>query len=543
MDPEALTSKLGQRLNFGPTSKNIIPKLITPAAQDAIPLPSEAPAIQTLQQPVVPIKKNSPKIQTPLRGQSPAGSRDGSRRSSPAPFRRETPTVIKAPSINADLIKEAYEKDRSSSKPLINLVVIGHVDAGKSTLMGRLLCDLGLISKKTMHRNETDSKKTGKSSFLYAWVLDETEEERSRGITMDIATSRFETKSKKIVILDAPGHKDFIPNMITGAAQADAALLVVDATNGEFEAGFDAGGQTREHTMLVRSLGVSQLIVVINKLDNVKWSQERYAEIESKLRVFLKKTGFKDSDVRFVPCSGLTGENLAAKSVNSELTKWYSGESLIQLIDSFKPPERIVTKPFRMSISDVFKGMVAGVSVSGRIDAGMIKLGDKVICMPSGETGSIKSITIEEEPVTQAFSGDQVVLILANSDHLKITIGSLLCDLNQPCPVCSKFEARVVTFGSMPYPITQGLPVIIHYNNTNEAAVVKKIVSELNRSTGEVIKSRPRCLTSNSSGVLTIETSRPICLELYSNYKDLGRFMMRISGTTIAAGLVNKIIS
>ncbi len=206
------------------------------------------------------------------------------------------------------------------------------MDAGKSTLMGHLLYLLGFVSKKTIHRYETDSKKMGKNSFMYAWVLDETQEERTRGITMDIALSRFETPNRIVTLLDAPGHKDFIPNMITGATQADVALLVVDATKGEFETGFESGGQTREHTLLIRSLGISQLGVVINKLDNVDWSQDRYNEIVAKLSAFLKQAGFKEQDISYVPCSGLTGENLIERSKINSLCSWFSGPSLVEII-------------------------------------------------------------------------------------------------------------------------------------------------------------------------------------------------------------------
>ena len=269
---------------------------------------------------------------------SPISSRTGSRISSPNPdkwseSKPSKPMQTKA--LNPEIALSEYNKNRSEGKPHINLVVIGHVDAGKSTLMGHLLYLLGFVSKKTIHRYETDSKKIGKNSFLYAWVLDETQEERSRGITMDIAQSRFETQNRVVTLLDAPGHKDFIPNMITGATQADVALLVVDATKGEFETGFESGGQTREHTLLIRSLGISQLGVVVNKLDNCDWSQQRYEEIVTKLSAFLKQVGFKDQDVSYVPCSGLTGENLMTRSKNELLCLWYSGPSLVEIIGIF----------------------------------------------------------------------------------------------------------------------------------------------------------------------------------------------------------------
>ncbi|KAJ9586085.1 hypothetical protein L9F63_020282, partial [Diploptera punctata] len=217
-----------------------------------------------------------------------------------------------------------YQQDRGKSKEQLHMVVIGHVDAGKSTLMGHLLFSMGQVNKKTMHKYEQESKKLGKQSFVYAWILDETGEERSRGITMDVGQSKFETASKVVTLLDAPGHKDFIPNMITGATQADVALLVVDATRGEFETGFESGGQTREHALLVRSLGVSQLGVVVNKLDTVGWSQERFEEIVGKL----------------APREDM-------------LIQWYKGPCLLDVIDKFKSPERPITKPFRLSVNDI----------------------------------------------------------------------------------------------------------------------------------------------------------------------------------------------
>ena len=267
---------------------------------------------------------------------SPISSRTGSRISSPNPDKwsesRSGSKSMQTKALNPEVALSEYNKNPNTGKPHINLVVIGHVDAGKSTLMGHLLYLLGFVSKKAIHRYETDSKKIGKNSFLYAWVLDETQEERSRGITMDIAQSRFETDKRVVTLLDAPGHKDFIPNMITGATQADVALLVVDATKGEFETGFESGGQTREHTYLIRSLGISQLGVVVNKLDNCDWSQDRYNDITSKLSAFLKQVGFKEQDVTYVPCSGLTGENLHQRSKLEALCSWYSGPSLVEII-------------------------------------------------------------------------------------------------------------------------------------------------------------------------------------------------------------------
>ncbi|XP_019807301.1 HBS1-like protein isoform X4 [Tursiops truncatus] len=332
-----------------------------------------------------------------------------------------TPTPVKKSSkLRQQIDIKAELEKRQGGKQLLNLVVIGHVDAGKSTLMGHLLYLLGNVNKRTMHKYEQESKKAGKSSFAYAWVLDETGEERERGVTMDVGMTKFETKTKVIILMDAPGHKDFIPNMITGAAQADVAVLVVDASRGEFEAGFETGGQTREHGLLVRSLGVTQLAVAVNKMDQVNWQQERFQEITGKLGHFLKQAGFKESDVAFIPTSGLSGENLITRSQSSELTKWYKGLCLLEQIDSFKPPQRSVDKPFRLCVSDVFKDQGSGFCVTGKIEAGYIQTGDRLLAMPPNETCTAKGITLHDEPVDWAAAGDHVSLTLVGMDVIKI---------------------------------------------------------------------------------------------------------------------------
>lgn len=438
--------------------------------------------------------------------------------------------------------KKQYANERGSDKDHLYIVVIGHVDAGKSTLMGRLLCELGEVSQKTLHKYEQESKKIGKQSFMYAWVLDETGEERVRGITMDIGRAQIETKTKRVIILDAPGHADFIPNMITGAGQADVAMLVVDATRGEFESGFDFGGQTREHALLVRSLGVSQLAVAINKLDTANWSQDRFNEITNKLKVFLKQAGFKDTDVTYVPCSGLIGENLVKPASEPELTKWYKGPCLLDVIDKFNVPERPVSKPLRISINDVFKGTGSGFCVSGRIENGVLKKGDKVLVCPTKEMAEVRSLSINDLTNNVAFAGDQVTLTLSGVDMQNVSVGYILSDPVEQVSVTTRFEARIVVF-NVKVPITKGFPVLVHYQSLVESANIVKLKALLSKSTGELIKKKPRCLGNNSVAVVEIETSRPICIERYKDVKELGRVMLRVAGVTIAAGLVTDIIS
>ncbi|XP_019947315.1 HBS1-like protein isoform X1 [Paralichthys olivaceus] len=436
-------------------------------------------------------------------------------------------------------IKAELEK-RQGGKPLLNLVVIGHVDAGKSTLMGHLLYLLGNVNKRTMHKYEQESKKAGKASFAYAWVLDETGEERDRGVTMDVGMTKFETNSKVVTLMDAPGHKDFIPNMITGAAQADVAVLVVDASRGEFEAGFEAGGQTREHALLVRSLGVTQLAVAVNKMDQVNWQQERFQEIISKLGHFLKQAGFKESDVFYVPTSGLSGENLATRSSVSQLTSWYSGFSLLEQIDAFKAPQRSVDKPFRLCVSDVFKDQGSGFCVTGKIEAGCIQTGDRILAMPPNETCTVKGITLHDEALDWAAAGDHVSLTVTGMDIIKMNVGCVFCDPKEPIRVCTRFRARILLF-NIEVPITKGFPVLLHYQTVSEPATIRKLISVLHKSSGEVLKKKPKCLSKGMNAIVEVQTQRPVSLELYKDYKELGRFMLRYVGSTIAAGVVTEI--
>ncbi|CAH0722858.1 unnamed protein product, partial [Brenthis ino] len=474
--------------------------------------------------------------QTP-RDQSPA-FREGTPRSDQVDDNKII-TKVKENKVDPKL---QYTNERGSEKDHLYIVVIGHVDAGKSTLMGRLLCDLGEVSQRTLHKYEQESKKIGKQSFMYAWVLDETGEERVRGITMDVGRAQFETKTKKVIILDAPGHADFIPNMITGAGQADVALLVIDATRGEFESGFDLGGQTREHALLVRSLGVNQLAVAVNKLDTSNWSQERFDEITKKLKAFLKQAGFKDSDVTYVPCSGLTGENLVKSPIEPELLKWYDGPCLLDVIDKFNVPQRPVSKPLRMSINDIFKGTGSGFCVAGRIENGVINKGDKVLVCPTKEIAEVRSLSINDLVSNVAFAGDQVSVTLSGVEMQNVSTGYILSDPIQQVPVTSRFEARLVVF-NVKVPITKGFPVLIHHQSLVESGNIVKLKALLNKSTGEILKKKPRCLGNNSVAVVEIEVCRPICIEKYKDVKELGRVMLRVAGVTIAAGLVTDIIS
>ncbi|XP_047735700.1 HBS1-like protein isoform X2 [Hyalella azteca] len=453
-----------------------------------------------------------------------------------------TPKPVKLPTKQRDAsvdVRALYSASQGAAgKELINLVVVGHVDAGKSTLTGHLLYQQGQVSQRTMHKYERESQKCGKQSFMYAWVMDDTEEERSRGVTVDVAERTFETERKIVHILDAPGHKDFIPNMISGAARADVALLVVDASTGEFEAGFESNGQTREHAMLIKSLGVSEVTVAVNKLDVVQWSQQRFNEICSTLTVFLKSVGFRSSEVTYVPCAGLSGENLVKPPSEPQLKAWYSGPTILNAIDNMKSPSRDVDQPARFSISDVFKGGSSNMCVAGKLHTGYIQSGDRLLLLPHTSAITIKDVSCNSAPGS-IFAGDSGTLTVSGVEPDELSVGSFLCDPAKPMRRTTTLQARIVVFNVI-IPIIKGTQAEFHLQSVCEPATVRKLISQINKSTGEVMKNRPRVLARQTAGVIELELSRPICVETYKDCKDLGRFMLRQQGNTIAAGLITE---
>ncbi|PPR02445.1 hypothetical protein CVT24_001994 [Panaeolus cyanescens] len=453
----------------------------------------------------------------------------------------------------------------------MNLFLSGHVDAGKSTLMGRLLFELGRIDEKTRKTNERASDKLGKGSFSWAWGLDGTTEERERGITMDIALQSMMTPRRQITILDAPGHKDFVPNMISGASQADSALLVVDASTGEFEAGFQRGGQTREHLLLVRSLGVSQVIVAINKLDQVNWSRARFEEICDALRPFLVQSGFHPSKTKFVPVSAYHGINLVSSNGTEAdgLREWYKGPTLTDLLDKLEPPTRDILTSLRFPVSNVFRGQGSYLSVSGRICGGIVQVGEKLRVLPGDEIAVVKSIELEDESVPWAMSGANVTLSLTSIDPVNVLVGSVLCPPSDPVPLATVFTARIIVF-DIQVPITAGTSFELFHHSRDVPASALKLLSTLDRATGQVIKTSPRymdfilvqihadpvphfsVLTKGTSAEIQIglrgthvgsssnTVVRPIPLETFANNKDMGRILIRRGGETIAAGVLQN---
>ncbi|XP_015885353.1 uncharacterized protein LOC107420808 isoform X1 [Ziziphus jujuba] len=425
----------------------------------------------------------------------------------------------------------------------LSLAIVGHVDSGKSTLSGRLLHLLGRISKKEMHKYEKEAKQQGKGSFSYAWALDESTEERERGITMTVAVAYFDSKRYHVVVLDSPGHKDFVPNMISGATQADAAILVIDASVGAFEAGMDvAKGQTKEHAQLIRSFGVEQIIVAVNKMDIVEYSKERFDLIRQQLGIFLRSCRFKDSSICWIPLSAMENQNLVAAPSDVRLLSWYQGPHLLDAIDSLQPPARDFSKPLLMPICDVVKSASLGqVSACGKLEAGALRSGLKVMVMPSGDVGTVRSLERDSQACAIARSGDNVAVSLQGIDGNNVMAGGVLCHPDFPVAFAKHLEVKVVVL-DITTPILIGSQLEFHIHHAKEAARVVKIVSSLDPKTGKVAKKAPRCLTARQNAVIEVILQGPVCVEEFSSCRALGRVFLRAMGRTVAVGIVTKVM-
>jgi elongation factor 1 alpha-like protein len=391
--------------------------------------------------------------------------------------------------------------------------------------MGRLLYDLKVVNDKTVNKYKRDSEKIGKGSFALAWVMDATSDERERGVTVDTATKHFETEKTKFTILDAPGHQDFIPNMIAGASQADFAVLVIDSGTNSFESGLR--GQTKEHAILVRSLGVQKLIVAVNKMDKVNWSQERFNEIQQEMSTFLTSANFPASAVSFIPCAGLTGENVLERPTNP-LAVWYKGPTLVEELDSIEGSKRMINQSLRMTISEVIRTLASSApTVSGRLETGSIQVGDTVVIQPSGQTATIKSIEEHNSTRDWAIAGQMVTLRLVQIDSIHVHTGDVLCDAEDVVRNVSTFSAKILTFEHV-------MPMFIevHRGRMHASGKISKLVATLDRSTGKISKKSPRIIPPGNAARVQIELELPMPLEA------TWKIILRAEGRSVAAGIV-----
>lgn len=423
------------------------------------------------------------------------------------------------------------EYNKVKHKNAANFVVIGHVDAGKSTLMGRLLFDLNAIDQRTMDKYKRDAENIGKGSFAFAWVLDQGTEERERGVTIDIAMNKFDTEKTSFTILDAPGHQDFVPNMIAGASQADFAVLVIDASPGNFESGLR--GQTKEHALLAKSIGVQRLIVAINKMDTVNWSEERFNEIKTQMSAFLKSTRFNLESTAFIPCSGLQGDNIL-KAVNSPSASWYDkGQTLVQALDAYEPVTHNLDRPLRMTVGDVFRGGIQNpLSISGRIEAGSLQVGDQILVQPAGETASIRGLNLENDEGQSshewAVAGQNVILHLADIDPTHLRSGDAICPPGKDqIKNTTSFTAQILSFEHLT-PMT----VDVHKGRLYVPARISQLVGILDKKTGDVVKKKPKIVKPEEVTRVVIELDRGVPIESGA------RVVLRSKGITVGAGLV-----
>ncbi len=422
----------------------------------------------------------------------------------------------------------------ASNKPHLNLVFIGHVDHGKSTTVGRLLYDTKNLDEQTLKKLKDKAQELGKAGFEFAFVMDNLKEERERGVTIDLAHKKFETNKYYFTIIDAPGHRDFIKNMITGASQADAAVLVVAANDGVM-------AQTKEHVFLSRTLGVNQLIVAINKMDMKDYSQSAFEEVKKQVEALLKSVGYKMENVQFIPISGLKGDNIVEKGNLS----WFNGPSLIEAIDNLKVPEKPVDLPLRLPIQDVYNITGIGVVPVGRVETGKLKVGDKVIAVPAregnGVTGEVKSIEMHHEQMKEALPGDNIGFNVRGFGKKDIARGDVVGHLDNVPTVASEFEAQIVVLNH-PSVITVGYTPVFHIHTAQVACTISAIKKKINPSTGETIAENPDFIKNGDAAIVTVKPVQPLVIETQKDIPQMARFAVRDSGQTVAAGMCISVV-
>ncbi|MDD5615287.1 MAG: translation elongation factor EF-1 subunit alpha [Candidatus Methanoperedens sp.] len=417
-----------------------------------------------------------------------------------------------------------------AEKPHLNLAVIGHIDHGKSTLVGRLLFETGAVPPHIIEKYREEAKAKGKESFVFAWVMDSLKEERDRGITIDVAHQRFDTAKYYFTIVDCPGHRDFVKNMITGASQADAAILVCAGKEG-------VQSQTKEHVFLSRTLGIQQLIIAINKMDEINYDKARFDTVKAELSTLLKMVGYKPDDITFIPTSAFKGDNLAKASEN---TKWYTGPTLLAALDQLKVPEKPVTLPLRIPVQDSYTISGIGTVPVGRVETGKMKPGDKIIFMPAKAVGEVKSIEMHHQEVKEAVPGDNIGWNVRGVEKKDIRRGDVCGHTDKPPAVADEFTAQIVVL-QHPSAIAAGYTPVIHCHTAQVAGMITAILKKLDPKSGQVAAENPDFIKAGDAAIVTIKPMKPLCIEKVKEIPQLGRFAIRDMGMTIAAGMVQDI--
>ena len=428
----------------------------------------------------------------------------------------------------------------ASKKPHLNLIIIGHVDHGKSTMTGHLLFETGNVDEKTIAKYADESNKLGAGeTFKFAWVLDTLKEERERGVTIDLRFEKFETDKVFFTIIDAPGHRDFIKNMITGTSQADAAILVVSSKKGEFEVGVGPGGQTREHAYLARTLGVAQLAVAINKMDDqtVGYAEERYKECRKEMESLLKVVGYDTSKIQFVPISGWIGDNLAKLSPKMP---WYKGPTLLDVLNGFTEPPKPTDKPLRIPVQDVYSITGIGTVPVGRVETGVLKVGENIIFMPANAKGECKDIETHHTKINQALPGDNIGFNVRGIAKTDVHRGDVAGHTDKPPTVAAEFVGRIIVVFH-PTAIAAGYTPVLHAHTATTSATLTELLQKIDARSGQVTQEKPDFLKTGDAALVKIKPLRPLAVESYSDIPQLGRFAIRDMGSTIAVGVVQQI--
>lgn len=415
-------------------------------------------------------------------------------------------------------------------KPHMNMVFIGHVDHGKSTTVGRLLLETGTVPKHVVEEYKKEAASKGKATFEFAWVMDALKEERERGLTIDVAHKRFDTQKYYFTIIDCPGHRDFVKNMITGTSQADAAVLIVSGAEGE---GVQA--QTKEHVFLARTLGVPQLIIGINKMDatSPSYSEKRYNDIKADVEKLLKTVGYKIEKVQFVPISAYQGENIIKPS---DKMAWFKGNTFLQTLDNLTIPEKPINLPLRLPVQDVYSITGVGTVPVGRIETGVLKTGDKIVFQPSNVTGEVKTIEMHHEKIDKAEPGDNVGFNVRGVSKEEIKRGDVVGTPDNPPTVPKTFIAQIAVL-QHPSAIAPGYTPVFHCHTAQVACIFEELQKKIDPKTGQVLQEKPDFLKTGDIAIVKIRPTRPMVIERAKDFPPLGRFAIRDMGQTVAAGL------
>jgi elongation factor 1-alpha len=420
------------------------------------------------------------------------------------------------------------------AKPNINLMTAGHVDAGKSTMIGRLLYDTGAIREDEMRKLKEIAAELKKETFEFAFVMDSVKEERERGVTIDIMHRPFETKKWFFTIIDCPGHRDFVKNMITGASQADAAIFVVSAKQGE-----GIQEQTKEHAWLLKVLGIPQLIVVLNKMDTVNYDEKRFNEVKDEVIKLLKGIGYKVEEIPFIPISAYVGDNVAKKS---DKMPWYKGGTVVETLDSaIKEPEKPLEKPLRLPIQDTYSITGVGTVPVGRVETGVLKVGDKIQFEPAGVVGEVKSIEVFHQQIPEAKPGDNVGFNVRGVDKKEIPRGSVAGSTSNPPTVVKEFTAQIVVLNH-PTVIAVGYTPVFHCHTASVACTIEEIIAKIDPRTGQVVQEKPDFIKTGDAAKIRVKPLKPFVIEKQSDFPELARFAIRDMGMTVAAGVCLDVV-